>query len=141
MSSAARSRSTCSRSAGSARAKRSIASNFSWSRRSRHLGWYRYCLRPRWSMPVAWMWPPGYGQDGDLLAGGLALDEREDLLAVGVAVLARLEVPGERLDELLGDRQLLVGGLDLVGVGQVVEALRIDDLVGEEHRRHAEHVA
>ena len=32
------------------------------------------------------------------------------------------------------------GRLDLVGVGHVVELLRVDDLVGEDHRRHAQDV-
>src|SRR5689334_22994984 len=61
-SASSRSRSTRLRIRGSLRAKRSISSNFSWSRRSRQRRWYRYCLRPRASIPVAWMWPPGYGQ-------------------------------------------------------------------------------
>src|SRR5918912_1348140 len=37
------------------------------------------------------------GLHGDLLAGGLALDEREDLLAVRVAVLVGLELARQRL--------------------------------------------
>ena len=53
--------------------------------------------------------------------------------------LRGVEASGERLDELLGDRQLAV--VDLEVVGQVVEALGVDDLVGEDHRRHPEHVA
>src|SRR3954471_934458 len=275
-----------------------MSSNFWASRRARQRGWYRYCLRPRWSTPVAWMWPPGYGQihtsshaggmtsslirwrtsgssilspsgsretkprpclrrrrpgpvqsarrrrgvllldrgaavagtragctrppggasararewarsalrrgllgrrlalrrrlalalrlggavalaiaivrataaialangvearlqrghevrhrllgllalrlHGDLLAGRLALDQREDLLAIGVAVLAGLPLAGERLDELLGDRQLAVVDLDLVRGIELVDALGIDDLVGEDHRGHPEDVA
>ena len=38
---------------GSAWAKAIIFSYFASSRRSRHCGWYRYCLRPRASRPVA----------------------------------------------------------------------------------------
>src|SRR4051794_19117042 len=78
---------------------------------------------------------------GDLLAGGLALDEREHLLAVGVVVLVRLPLAGQRLDELLGDRELAVVGLRLAGGVELVDALGVDDLVGEDHRRHPEHVA
>src|SRR4051794_29150996 len=62
MPSPARSRSTWSRMSGSACAKRTIESNFLRSCRSRHFSWYRYCLRPASSTPVAWMWPIGYGQ-------------------------------------------------------------------------------
>ena len=43
---------------------------------------------------------------GDLLARRLALDQREHLLAVGVAVLLGLEVPGERVDQLPCDLEL-----------------------------------
>ena len=50
---------------------------------------------------------------GDLLALRLALDQVEHLLAVGVAVLLRLEVAGERVDQLLGDVELALGRLDL----------------------------
>src|SRR2546421_2984169 len=56
------------------------------------------------------------GLDGDLLARRLALDEGEDLLAVGVAVLAGLERPGQRVDQLLGDGQLLGRRLDVLGL-------------------------
>ena len=43
----------------------------------------------------------------ELLAGGLLPDEVEHLLAVVVVVPLRLERAGQRLDELLGHRQLL----------------------------------
>ena len=50
-----------------------MSSNLAWSRRARQAEWYRYCLRPRWSIPVAWMWPPGYGQiQTSSQAGGIA---------------------------------------------------------------------
>src|SRR3954453_3613393 len=82
-----------------------------------------------------------HGLDGDLLAGRLALDEVKDLVAVGVAGLLGLERARQRLDELLGDRQLLVGRRDVAGLRDLVDALGIDDLVGVEHRRHPEDVA
>ena len=80
------------------------------------------------------------GLDDDLLAGGLLLDHLQDGLAVGVLVLGRLELAGQRLDQLLGDVDLALVGLDVLGGGDVVQAGGVDDLVGEEHRRHLEHV-
>ncbi len=48
-------------------------SNFSLSLLSRHLSWYRYCLRPLASMPMAWMWPMGCGEiHTSVHAGGMA---------------------------------------------------------------------
>ncbi len=47
----------------------------------------------------------GFRLHRDLLALGLALDQREHLVAVGVVVLLRLEVAGQRSDQLLGDRR------------------------------------
>src|SRR5947207_1691004 len=67
--------------------------------------------------------------DGDLLAGGLSLDESEHLLAVGVAVLLGLELAGERVHELLGDVELAIGGADLAVARDVVDGVGIDDLV------------
>ena len=49
--------------------------------------------------------------DGDLLALGLALDQVEHALAVRVLVLRGLEVARQRVDELLGHGQLLLGRL------------------------------
>ena len=77
---------------------------------------------------------------GDLLAGRLALDEVEDLLAVGVVVLVGLERSRERLDELLGDVELALGDVDVGRGRDLVDAVGLDDLVGEEHRRHAQDV-
>ncbi len=54
------------------------------------------------------------GLDGDLLARRLALDQLEHLLAVLVAVLLRLEVRRQRVDQLLGHLQLAVGDLEVV---------------------------
>ena len=48
----------------------------------------------------------GLGLGDDLLAGRLLVDELEELLAVLVVVLLRLEVAGERLDELGRHREL-----------------------------------
>ena len=74
--------------------------------------------------------------DGDLLALRLALDEREDLLAVGVLVLLELERARQRVDELLGDVELARVDLDVLGGGELVDRRRVDDLVGIDHRRH-----
>ncbi len=39
----------------------------------RHCSWYRYCLRPAESIPVAWRWPRGSGQiHTSAHAGGIA---------------------------------------------------------------------
>ena len=52
---------------------RASSSNFARSRCSRHLAWYRYCLRPAASMPVACRWPIGSGQiHTSFQAGGIA---------------------------------------------------------------------
>ena len=64
------------------------------------------------------------GLHGDLLAGGLALDQLEHLLAVLVLVLLGLEVRRERVDQLLGHLQLAVGDLEVLGLGQVVDLAR-----------------
>ena len=64
---------TTRRSRGSASAKSSISSNFCWSRRVRQSAWYRYCLRPAASTPVAWRWPRGCMQiHTSSHAGGIA---------------------------------------------------------------------
>jgi hypothetical protein len=61
------------RSRGSVRAKSSIFSNFCWSRRSRQRGWYRYCLRPAASIPVACRCPVRCRQiQTSVQAGGIA---------------------------------------------------------------------
>ena len=53
-------------------AKRTMSSNFSLSRRLRQPSWYRYCLRPAASVPVAWRWPRGSGQiQTSFHAGGM----------------------------------------------------------------------
>ena len=61
-------------------------------------------------------------------------------VAVLVAVLLRLEVGRQRLDQLPGHLQLPVRHLG-VGAGQAVERLGRHDLVGEEQRLEAQHVA
>src|SRR5436190_756832 len=67
------SRDTTLRRRGSARANRRMRSYFSWSRRSRHRGWYRYWRRPAASVPTAWRWPMGCGQiHTSVQAGGMA---------------------------------------------------------------------
>ena len=79
--------------------------------------------------------------DGDLLAVRLALDQLEDLLAVLVVVLRRLEVRGQRVDQLLGHLELAVRGLEVLRLGHVVEVVGGHDLVVEDHRLHRQHVA
>ena len=58
------------------------------SRCSRHAGWERYCLRPRSSIPVAWMGPRGSGQTHTRFhAGGIASSEIRSITsrsAIGV---------------------------------------------------------
>ena len=81
------------------------------------------------------------GLDGDLLAVGLALDQLEHLLAVLVVVLRGLEVRRQRVDQLLGHLELAVGGLEVLGRGQLVEVVGGHDLVVEDHRLHHQHVA
>lgn len=58
----ARSRETCSRMPVSAEPKAIIRAYFVSSRIFRHCGWYRYCLRPLESRPVACRWPHGSAQ-------------------------------------------------------------------------------
>src|SRR6266581_4227424 len=67
------SRATTFRKRGRARANRITRSYFSWSRRSRHRGWYRYWRRPAASVPTACRWPMGCGQiHTSVHAGGMA---------------------------------------------------------------------
>jgi hypothetical protein len=80
-----------------------------------------------------------WGGDNLLLARGLAVDELEDLVAVGVLVALRLERLGERLDELLGHAQLALAHVDAVHVLDTVELCRVVDLVGVHHGRHDQH--
>ena len=80
----------------------------------------------------------GGGRD-HLLALRLALDQRQDLVAVLVAVLGGVEVGGERVDQRLGHLELLLGRLAVRGVELVRDLVRRDDLVGEAHRRHRHH--
>src|SRR4051812_35777032 len=77
---------------------------------------------------------------GDVLALRLALDELENLLAVRVAVLLRVERARQRVDELLGDLELARVDLDVRDRLQLLERRGVDDLVREDHRRHAEEV-
>src|SRR4029450_5796525 len=56
-----------------------------------------------------------YGRLDRLLTGGLALDEAEHLLAVLVLELRGIECRCQRLDQLLGHRELALGDLDLSG--------------------------
>lgn len=68
-----RSASTCRRSATSARPNPASSSNLATSRCRRHRGWYRYCLRPLASRPVAWRCPAGSAQiHTSVHAGGTA---------------------------------------------------------------------
>src|SRR3712207_8603488 len=53
----------------------------------------------------------------------LALDQLEHLLAVLVVVAGRIEVRRQRVDQLLGHLELAVGGLELLGLRQVVEVV------------------
>ena len=75
-----------------------------------------------------------------MLARRLALDEREHVLAIGVVVLLGIEVRGQRLDELVGDRELAIVDLDVLDGRDLVDRVGVDDLVGEDHRRHPERV-
>ena len=67
-----------------------------------------------------------------LLTGGLLLDERRHLVAVGVAVPLRVELGDERVDELSCHAELAVAGLD-ARVGQPLQLGLADDLVREVH--------
>ena len=99
---------------GQAAANASMRSNFSRSRRARHCSWYRYCLRPAESIPVAWRWPRGSGEiHTSAHAGGIASARirsivRESRSGAPVASRysnprprPRLEIPGwEQSDRL-----------------------------------------
>jgi hypothetical protein len=77
--------------------------------------------------------------DHDVLALGLALDQVEQLLAVLVAVLVRVEVGGQRIDQLLRHLDLALVDPHLVVREHAVEVVGLDDLVGEAHRGHSQH--
>src|SRR6185437_1064169 len=66
---------------------------------------------------------------GDLLAVGLGLDQRQHLLAVLVVELGRLELGRQRVDQLLGHLELPVGGLGLLDLADLVQAVRREHLV------------
>src|SRR5207253_1734108 len=57
----------------------------------------------------------------DLLAVSLALDQLEHLLAIGVAIFVRLEISGQRSDQLLGDVHLALVRLGGGSVGELLE--------------------
>src|SRR5437016_2607131 len=70
----------------------------------------------------------------DLLALGLSLQKREDLLAIVVPVLSGVEVCGERIDQLLRHLQLAFARLR-VRVRKAFQLVLGDDLVLIQHRR------
>ena len=72
------------------------------------------------------------------LAGRLALDEVEHLVAVGVLEAVGVEVVRQRGDELASHVELLLGQLDVLEVGDLGDLGRLVDLVGVDHRRQHE---
>ena len=83
----------------------------------------------------------GLGLHGDLLARGLALDQVEHALAVLVLELGGVELGRQRLDQLLGHGQLALGGLGLGERVELVDPVRREHLVAEQHRRQRHRVA
>ena len=68
----------------------------------------------------------------DLLALGLALEQRQHLLAIVVLVFADVELRRQGLDQLLGHLQLALARLG-VRVGQAFELVLGDDFIGVQH--------
>src|SRR4051794_3505542 len=74
------------------------------------------------------------GLDGDLLTRGLALDELDHPLPVRVVVLRGIPLSGQRVDELAGHRDLAVARVGLGRGVELVDRLRVHDLVAVVHR-------